>query len=277
MSSFVMSASGPSLLLHPLTLLAVEACHAAVMMGFTSPESLWRIATLPLPCWIVWLALKTSRAEHYGTYIQAVVTSTVIIYGLLDYVDRVLLQKWAFEAQGPSRTISSHGIVVKQRAKQISEPAGSFWARLSFGFQAATSRRHINTPYEVKNCRHFSAKDNTYVPSRLRFILGSLGSLLACYAFIDLNDANAQSDQVDVSLFSPNKVPFFSRLSDVGPEEVATRFIIAAMIWVVAFCMLQFVYDFASILGVGLGMRVESWRPMFGSILDLYSVRRFWG
>jgi hypothetical protein len=129
----------------------------------------------------------------------------------------------------------------------------------------------------VRNCRHFSAKDKNYIPSRFKFVLGALGSFLACYACVDINDANAQSNQ-DASLFSPDKIPFFARLGDVTGEEVAVRFIVSAIVWITAYCLLELSYTGVSILAVGLNLtKVESWRPMFGSIWDLYTVRKFWG
>lgn len=264
---------------HPLTLMGAELCHAAIMMGFTSSDSFWRLATLPFPLWIIWLGTQESRIKTYGSMIQPLVTGYAVTY-VLDYVDRVLLQRWAFEAGGPTKIFDvdneKNGSATKE-TKLSTSPTSSFWARLVFGFDAATSRRHLNTPYEVKNCRHFSAKDKSYVPSRPKFILGALGSFVACYLFIDINDANAQSDQ-DSSLFAPDKVPFFSRLADVAPEELAVRFIIPLIIWATSYSMIQMTYDLMSIVAVSLHItNVNSWRPVFGSIWDAYTVRKFWG
>ncbi|OIW22547.1 hypothetical protein CONLIGDRAFT_214849 [Coniochaeta ligniaria NRRL 30616] len=212
--------------------------------------------------------------------IQPLVTGYAVTY-VLDYVDRVLLQRWAFEAGGPTKIFDvdneENGSTTKKETRLPTSPTSSFWARLVFGFDAATSRRHLNTPYEVKNCRHFSAKDKSYVPSRSKFILGALGSFVACYLFIDINDANAQSDQ-DSSLFAPDKIPFFSRLADVAPDELAVRFIIPLVIWATSYSMIQMTYDLMSIVAVGLHItNVNSWRPVFGSIWDAYTVRKFWG
>jgi hypothetical protein len=258
--------------------MAAVQCHAAIMMGFTSPDSFWRLATLPFQFWIIW---ASTRASHTGTFnmFQSMATNYAVSY-VFDYVDRVLLQRWSFEARGPTRTFRSdsvtNGSATKKEASKVNSP-DSVWARLVFGFDATNSRRHVNTPYEVNNCPHFSAKDESYVPSRSRFILGALGSVVACYLFIDINDATAQSDQ-DLSVFAPDKVPFFSRLGDVTPEEVVTKFVLAAAIWTLAYCMLRITYDMTSIVAVGLRITsVKAWRPLFGSLWDMYTVRKFWG
>ena len=265
---------------HPLALMAAQVCHSAALMGFTSSDSFVRFAVFPVQIWIAWLAVQGSRVSHHGSYHAVLAASGVMVYPW-DYIDRVLLQGWAFEPKGPTRTFGSdsqaHGIVTGKESKDASRLAGSFWARLTFGLNAAISRRHINTPFEVKNCSRFSSKDKSYVPSRSRFLLGALGSLVACYAFLDINDANAQSGQ-DASIFAPDKVPLFTRLGNIDVEEVALRFILSVMIWTTSYFMLRMAYEGASILCVGLKLtKVESWRPMFGSIWELYTVRRFWG
>lgn len=265
---------------HPLTLMAAELFHAAIMMGFTSSNSFWRDANLPFPLWIIWIGTRESRVGTHGTMIHPLVTGYAVTY-VLDYVDRVLLQRWAFEAGGPTKRFDpnneTNGGATKKETRGSTGLTSSLWARLMFGFDAATSRRHLNTPYEVKNCRHFSAKDESYVPSRSKFVLGALGSFIACYLFIDINDANAQSDQ-DTALFAPDKVPFFSRLGDVTPEELAVRFIIPPIIWATSYSMIQMTYDLMSIVAVSLRITdVKSWRPVFGSIWDAYTVRKFWG
>lgn len=264
----------------PFALMAAELCHAALMMGFTAHDSFWRLATLPFQLFTVWIAATQSQGWTYGGLIQPIMNAYAVTY-VLDYVDRVLLQRWSFEAGGPTRTFDSDSGATGRPAgrNEESKPQSpdSFWARLAFGLDAATSRRHVNTPCEVKNCAHFSANDPSYVPSRSRFILGALGSVVACYLFIDTNDATAQSDQ-DISLFAAEKVPFFSRLGDVTVEEVVVKLVIAAVIWTTSYCMIRMTYDMVSIVAVGLRLTgVNAWRPVFGSIWDMYTVRRFWG
>jgi hypothetical protein len=92
---------------HPLALMAAELLHVAVMIGFTSPDSFIRLATLPFQFWIVWLGIATIGDGHqYSTLVKLLIASHVML-NPLDYIDRVLLQRWAFEIQGPVRTFSS--------------------------------------------------------------------------------------------------------------------------------------------------------------------------
>lgn len=275
----IMSSSIRALAANIFTLMAEELCHAAVMMGFTSPDSFWRSATLPFQFLTIWIATTQTRVGTYSSMIEPIVTGYAMTY-MLDYVDRALLQRWSFEAGGPTRTFGPDtGINGRPTKNETGKPKrpDSFWARLAFGFDAATSRRHVNTPYEVKNCPPFSAKDDSYVPSRPRFILGTLGSVIACYLFIDINDATAQSDQ-DISLFAADKVPFFARLGDVTLVEVAVKFIIAFFIWATSYCMIRMTYEMVGIVAVALRITsVKAWRPVFGSLWDMYTVRTFWG
>ena len=241
----------------PFAWMAAELCHIAIMTGFTPADSFWRRATLPFQFWIIWIATRGGRMGTYGSMIDPLVTGYAVTY-ILDYVDRVLLQRWSFEAGGPTRTFKSG-----------SRRPDTFWARLKFGFDAATSRRHLNSPYEVKNCPPPGD------PSR--FFFETLRSVILCYLFIDINDLVAQSGQ-DISHFSPDKVAFFSRLGQVTLEEVVVKLAVAAILWATTYCMIRMTYDAIAIVAVTLRITgTEAWRPLFGSVWDMYSVRTFWG
>ncbi|KAB5522123.1 membrane bound O-acyl transferase family-domain-containing protein [Coniochaeta sp. 2T2.1] len=297
---------------NPVTLLVIEGLHVAVMTGFTSPDSFWRLATLPFQFWLIWVGIKAEHALHYSQMITGMVTGIAMTYPM-DYIGRVLLQKWSYEVGGPAQTFRPSVTAVAPEHKtnghashhngsattnggakhangkvkqangtttkkgQVALP-GSFWAKLAFGIDVATSRRHLNRPSEVKNCPHFSEKDHAYTPSCRKFILSSIATIIACYAFLDINDANAQSNRVPHELFSQDKIPFFSRLSDVTLEEFFVRLTVPVMIAATAYCMLQISYYGVAIVAVGLGVTgVEEWRPLFGSVFEIYSLRNFWG
>ncbi|KAB5522131.1 membrane bound O-acyl transferase family-domain-containing protein [Coniochaeta sp. 2T2.1] len=266
---------------HPLIIVAGEITLAAILIGFTSPGSFWRIATLPFPLWAIWIGMQERHVVGpAGNMINLFIIGHQATY-FLDYIDVVLLRKWTFEARGPTDTLNrdsrANGTALKTDGSKTNKSPGSFRSRLAFGFQTATSRRHINTPYETKNCPHFSAEDKSYVPSRSRYMLRTLGSVVACYLFVDINDATSLSGE-NARLFAPDQIPFFFRLGSVTIDQIALRLVIAVMVWAATYCLIRMAYDMVGIAAVSLRITgVRSWRPLFGSVWDLYTLRRFWG
>ncbi|KAB5522925.1 membrane bound O-acyl transferase family-domain-containing protein [Coniochaeta sp. 2T2.1] len=266
---------------HHLTIVAGEITHTAILIGFTSPDSLWRIATLPFILWAIWIGIQGRRVVGpAGNMIDLFIVGHQATY-FLEYIDIVLLRKWSFEVRGPTVTLgrdtNANGTALRTDGSKTNKSPGSFRSRLVFGFQTAISRRHLNTPYETKNCPHFSAEDKRYVPSRSRYVLRTLGSVVACYLFVDINDATSLSGE-NARLFAPDQIPFFFRLDSITVDQIALRLVIAVMVWAATYCLIRMTYDMVGIAAVSLRITgVQSWRPLFGSVWDLHTVRRFWG
>ncbi len=169
------------LLLHPIALLAAELATITLVVGFTPLSSAWRLALLPLLSAAVCASILDCRRHFHQHSLATFIAGQQATY-LLQYIDVVLLDGWAFafdpaqraasgaprnhahpadaSAKGdaaagspPSRLISSTG---QQR---------SFWARLRFGWAACTAFRRCGTPFEINplrpRSRYFSASSSS--------------------------------------------------------------------------------------------------------------------
>lgn len=139
------------------------------------------------------------------------------------------------------------------------------------------SLRHPNSKYEVKNVPRFSDKDEKYSPPRWDFVFGRAFTAAACYFALDLLGSPTPPDNMEV-LFSTTDVPFFSRLDEITAAELAWRVASTAIYWLVMYWVILCLVATPSAIVVGLNWSpVENWRPVFGSLLDAYTIRNFWG
>jgi hypothetical protein len=77
--------------------------------------------------------------------------------------------------------------------------------------------------------------------------------------------------------FSPEMIPFFARLDQVSSQEVIRRLVTTLGVGFGVYCVELGVHSIVAFLDVGLGIsEVQQWRPLFGSLKDAYTVRRFW-
>ncbi|KAH8886652.1 hypothetical protein GQ53DRAFT_727651 [Thozetella sp. PMI_491] len=272
-----MASNLPLWLVHPLLIVILQVSLITAVVGFTSSQSFLRPALLPFPFVLAALACQTCAAGLCDPLSSTFVISLVLANTLI-YLDRTLLSRWDFAAGGPTRSFD------KDIPPGVVDPAeeklrGSLWARFRFGLNTATSRRHLNTPYEIKNSPHFSSKYEDYTPSRGAFLLRAAFVIALSYLLVDFcslgPDVRTEESE---ALFAPDRVPLFSRLGQVTIEDMINRYVIGLMVWVNAYCVVQITYNLPAMVCVALGLtEVREWRPPFGSLSSLYSVRKFWG
>jgi hypothetical protein len=188
----------------------------------------------------------------------------------LQYVDVAFLSKWDFEDGGPQR-----------KAPEKKEPApygtDSFLTRLKFGIYAASSYRCSGTPFEVANLAPFDRKNPQYQPSKTKFLRGALRRIVTCYLILDAM-VSFGDPKTMAHLFSDEKIPLLGRLSTFTAEEAVTRTITSFSFWLVNYLILMLFFDVPAILCVSLGISdVSWWRPPFNSILEAFTLRRYWG
>ncbi|MCJ1428548.1 hypothetical protein MMC29_006458, partial [Sticta canariensis] len=130
----------------------------------------------------------------------------------------------------------------------------------------------------VKHVPPFSKDRSGGVPSRMRFVWGSGATAVVCFILLDATRLLGAPPELNAVLFASERVAFFSRLGDVSMEEVAMRYVSAVMFGVVTFLLFQGVHCGVGALLVGLGWSdVKTWRPCFGTMVESWSLRRFWG
>lgn len=79
-------------------------------------------------------------------------------------------------------------------------------------------------------------------------------------------------------LLQPSLVPFFTRMGEVTQGEVWTSLVVGVTSWAGGYCLLQVLFGVPALVGVCLKpSSVEEWRPLFGQLSEVYTVREFWG
>lgn len=269
---------------HPLLLIAAEILSIALVTGFTPSSSPVRIAVLGLLGLCVWKAILTCR-DHIPRNPWAAFVAGYLATFLLHYTSTAVLSRWSFENQGPSPITAaseerqgamSGNIDGKLRKRRTSNDGlrATFWDRLRFGLQVATSFRYIGTPYQVRNVPYFSASDPSYIPSRANFLSRKATIFLLSFTVLDLINLGA-----DPGLdFSPETIPLFTRVRHITGQQLLTR-LITTLGYGIAVCSFQqLVHSLTALIDVGFGFsKAESWRPLLGSPKEAYTVRRFWG
>lgn len=272
---------------HPLLLLAAEILSIALVTGFTPPSSPLRIAVLVLLSLCVWRAISTCTDQISRNPWAAFVGGYLATF-LIHYASTAVLSRWSFDKQGPSpinalsvkRQGAKSGTTINGKPperKKRSEDDGllaTFWDRLKFGFHVATTFRYIGTLYQARNVPHFSASDPSYVPSRLNFLSRKAIIFLISFTVLDLFNLGA-----DVSLdFSPETIPLFTRMSHVTGQQLLARLMTTLGYGIAVYSFQQLIHSTWALIDVGFGFStVESWRPLFGSPKEAYTIRRFWG
>ena len=205
---------------------------------------------------------------------------------LLRYIELVLLCRWSFEAgrpinlggvtgeskaskgeAGKADTSSSNGKVIR---------TGGPWQRLGFSLRLVLSPRMVDTSYEVRNVPSFTS-DASEVPSRVRFLGQTARAIIISYIIVDLSTLGAQSEQ-HALLFAERNVPLLTRIGDTTFEELVIRTVSTLVLCINVICFMHIGYGLMAIFAVALGLSdVRSWRPPFGSPVEAYTLRRFWG
>ena len=265
----------------PLIYLPFQLSLIALLIAFSSPSSFLRPCLLPILVICNYTLLST-----YSSYITRTpwigFVSGATLGQLLDYIEKLLLSQWSYENYGPkTQTVKSQkaekGWDSNNFSSRRSRLGDTILDRLKFGVWAASSNRYIASPYQSRNVPPYSYSDPSFVPTRSNFLLKKAVILAACYFAIDIL---AQGDQPDKNpiLYGVNRVYFFRRLDDVTMEEFITRTITSVFYWVGSYLVVQGYYTGLAWLSVASGFdRPELWRPNFGPLSQVYTVRGFWG
>ena len=266
-----------SLLLHPLPLYLSEVTISAIVIGFTSPTSFTRLASLPLILICTHVCVSTALERTERTFWASLYGGSSIGWAI-HYVEIALLSRWSYGSRGPNPPYKQRLKNVERRHRDTrgeTETAG-FLERLRYGYFVAFSFRNCGTPYEVENVPRFSRKDPEYLPTRGTYLRHTAVSALVCYLFLDLSSLGMQPEKNPI-LYSSERVHLFSRLGDISGEELLSRAGTSVGVWASMYCMLTLYQDVVSFVGVLSHCDdVKSWRPAFGPLKEAYSMRRFW-
>ncbi|KAJ5111435.1 hypothetical protein N7532_001970 [Penicillium argentinense] len=142
--------------------------------------------------------------------------------------------------------------------------------------RALIQTRGVDTPWQVKNVPSHSKyyqRRGMDTPQRVQFITRQ--ALILAWQYLALDITQAASIQSSLSQQSLNVKPEWniplSKWAERGTTHLAIWFVVNRLIGDSAYRLL-------SILFVGLGIDDPSnWPPAFGSVVDCYTLRNFWG
>jgi hypothetical protein len=144
-------------------------------------------------------------------------------------------------------------------ANQFENGSGGLRAKILWTLDITFNKRRVGWQRPVKTLPNFSSKNPSYTPSRTQFLIFRTIRLILSYLFIDF-----------VMSFP---------LPDLQQPQTSLETIVIG-IWFTSSVYLvhSSTYDLYSVIAVGLHLsEVEAWPPRFGSLYEVYSVRRFWG
>ena len=255
----------------PIPTIILEVLIISWVIAFTSPNSILRLATLPLV--VLCSCSILSESHHYMRPIWAALLTAISISFVLQYLDLSLLSRWNFQTRGPH---PKRGLKSKTGSyASLGKSSDSPMDRMRFGLSSAFAFRHLDTPWENQNTPSFSGGWQN-VPSRKSFLLWSMTAVIMCYFVIDFSTAQPIPENIE-KIFSWEFVPLLSRLGDVTIQQLMLRLLCTLVYWANMYCMIQGFTSAVTVLAVGSGLsEVKSWRPLFGSPVEAYTVRRFW-
>ena len=264
------------MLMHPISLLGQQLSIIILVLGFAPYRSTLRFAAIPiLIIYSACIVPRCTRYLHRSSWAALVGGYSTTF--LLHYVSTMLIQRRQALPSSPAPLKVGDG-KSKSTAHRTTETTWQgVWRRMRHGIDSTVSFRRSGTPEEVRNVPLFSDQDRNYVPPRARFLRHHLKLLVFCYLTLDILGLGADPDKNAV-FFAPEKIPFFVRAGQVSGAELVMRILCTLGGGLGMFCSQQGVFSIMALIFVGLDVsEPKYWRPLFGSITEAYTLRRFWG
>ena len=262
--------------LYFIALAVFEILATALVIGFTVSNSPFRLGFLPIIATAALYIYSACSVHIQSVFWTSLIVSNAITY-LLRYLELVLISKWSSENKGPSRSLARSEGETQGKQVEDRDKLAAVLPRLKFGLETTLFARNIGTAYEVKGTPRFSNDDPSYVPSKTKFLVQKAVVIVITYLVVDLSISLAQPEE-NPFFFSPRRIHFLSRLNEISGQELAIRVGSTLALGVNVICIFHFGYSILAFIAVISGMsEVTSWRPPFGSLVEAYSLRRFWG
>ncbi|KAJ5592818.1 hypothetical protein N7537_009722 [Penicillium hordei] len=157
--------------------------------------------------------------------------------------------------------------------------AQNFGSRLITAVRLLAQTRAVNTQWQVKNVPShpkYYLRRGMQVPSRGRFLLRQLAIVVWQCLVLDIVQTVSLQQAKERGLHEPASL----EIEWVVPlEQWAERIATHLSIWFVVNRLISdLAYRVLSILFVGIGLDSPAdWPPAFGSMLDAFTLRNFWG
>ncbi|POS76288.1 hypothetical protein DHEL01_v205307 [Diaporthe helianthi] len=131
--------------------------------------------------------------------------------------------------------------------------------------------RRVGTPWQVRNT---PSTAGLQTQSRTAFLFSRLAVTIPAYLFVDIMTSLPPPDP---AFLRPDKAALF-RFDSLSVEDIVFRLATTISYWVTTGIVLMVMNNTGAIIGVLSGFcRPVDCPPPFGSFLEAYTVRRFWG
>ncbi|OJD23032.1 hypothetical protein ACJ73_05611 [Blastomyces percursus] len=263
----------------PYLAVAVAIALQGITLIYVPPNSYKRICMLPVV--LLPVAIVCLTAQH-ASYVQPWNIFIGLEFGAmlaLEVFDNVCLSRISYPAvaaraagdkkehDGDADTADIHAASTRN----------DFYDKVRWSLDIAVNKRRINHADQTRNVPYFDSSRPHHIPSRRSFLLFRAARFILLYLVFDLITSQPLED-AQVKL-GPGKDRIFSRLmaNDISPAEIGETVGILVGHCICGYISLLIGYDFFSLVAVGLrGAEVSDWRPLFGDIRQVYSIRTFW-
>ena len=261
-------------MLNPLILFAVQLLLTIAVLGFSARNSALRLSTIPvLTLCSALIVPRCMQFVHRSSWAALVGGYSTTF--LLQYIATILSDRQYSPAEVSSHKQNGHRSAEEVEPTSQKQKTG-VWECVKSGLEATCSCRWSGTPREVRNVPLFSSQDPSYEPTHAVFLRRHFFLLISCYLMLDVLGLGADPEKTKI-FFAPAMIPFFTRLRQVSGEELAMRVFGTLGSGLGILCSQQGVYSILALIAVGSGLsEPKYWRPLFGSISDAYTLRRFW-
>jgi hypothetical protein len=165
-------------------------------------------------------------------------------------------------------------LVLRADAAQLSKLCGQdsgATGRVRSAAGILFNSRRVGTPWQVK---HTPSTAGLETQSRTAFLLSRIAVTIPAYLFVDIMTSLPPPDP---AFLRADKAAILS-VDSFSVEDVIFRLATTISYWVATGIVLMVMNNTGAIIGVLSGL----WRPVdcpppFGSFLEAYTVRRFWG
>lgn len=131
--------------------------------------------------------------------------------------------------------------------------------------------RRVGTPWQVKNTPSDAGLE---IQNRAAFLFRRIFMTIPAYLFVDVMTSLPPPDSAFLRADKAALLP----VGSVRVEDIIFRIATTILYWVTTGIVLMVMNNTGAIIGVLLGLcRPVDCPPPFGSFLEAYTVRRFWG
>ncbi|OAX78678.1 hypothetical protein ACJ72_07012 [Emergomyces africanus] len=258
----------------PYLAIALAIALQGITLIYIPQNSYKRICMLPAILLLVAIIYITARDA------SAVAPWNVFI-GLefgsvfaLEVIDNVCLSKLSYSSSTDAAEEARH----KKQDNALSPWRENVYDKVRWSLDIAVNRRRINRVDQTRNVPHFDSSKPHHIPSRRSFLLFRITRFILLYLALDFIASQPPLEDAQIKL-APGKERILARIlaKDMSVAEFGEAFGVLLGVGICSYISLLLGWDFFSIVSVGLfRAQIADWRPLFGDIRQVYTIRTFW-